>query len=89
MLKHLCSAISYGGARSLPELQEMFRKEPERYVIRLTEPSRRESFESIGQPLITNHRDSETQSPGGPEGPPLRKPNTSVEARPSRRPRRT
>src|SRR4029079_2469503 len=25
MLKHLCSAISYGGARSLPELQEMFR----------------------------------------------------------------
>jgi IMP dehydrogenase len=45
MLKHLCSAISYGGASSLPELQEMFRKEPERYVIRLTEPSRRESFD--------------------------------------------
>ena len=45
MLKHLCSAISYGGAGSLPELQKMFRAEPERYVIRLTEPSRRESFD--------------------------------------------
>ena len=45
MLKHLCSAISYGGARSLPELQEMFRATPQRYVIRLTEPSRRESFD--------------------------------------------
>ena len=45
MLKHLCSAISYGGARSLPELQEMFRAKPQRYVIRLTEPARRESFD--------------------------------------------
>jgi len=45
MLKHLCSAISYGGARSLGELQEMFRQDPERYVIRLTESSRRESFD--------------------------------------------
>jgi IMP dehydrogenase len=45
MLKHLCSAISYGGARSLSEMQEMFRKDPERYVIRLTESSRRESFD--------------------------------------------
>jgi IMP dehydrogenase len=45
MLKHLCSAISYGGAQSLTELQEMFRKDPERYVVRLTGPSRRESFE--------------------------------------------
>jgi IMP dehydrogenase len=45
MLKHLCSAISYGGARSLGELQEMFRVDPERYVIRLTESSRRESFD--------------------------------------------
>lgn len=45
MLKHLCSAISYGGARSLGELQEMFRKDHQRYVIRLTESSRRESFE--------------------------------------------
>jgi IMP dehydrogenase len=45
MLKHLCSAISYGGARSLGELQEMFRKDPTRYVIRLTESGRRESFD--------------------------------------------
>jgi IMP dehydrogenase len=45
MLKHLVSAISYGGARSLPELQEMFRKDPERYVVRLTESARRESFD--------------------------------------------
>ena len=45
MLKHLCSAISYGGAKSLGDMQEMFRKDPERYVIRLTESSRRESFD--------------------------------------------
>jgi IMP dehydrogenase len=45
MLKHLCSAISYGGARSLSELQEMFRKDPTRYLIRLSESSRRESFD--------------------------------------------
>jgi len=45
MLKHLCSAISYGGAGSLRELQQMFRADPERYVIRLSEPSRRESFD--------------------------------------------
>ena len=44
-LKHLCSAISYGGARNLAELQEMFRKDPARYVIRLTAAGRRESFE--------------------------------------------
>jgi IMP dehydrogenase len=45
MLKHLCSAISYGGAASLPELQESFRTNPERFVIRLTGSSRRESFD--------------------------------------------
>jgi IMP dehydrogenase len=45
MFKHLCSAISYGGARSLAELQERFRTDPERYVVRLTESSRRESFD--------------------------------------------
>jgi IMP dehydrogenase len=45
MLKHLCSAISYGGAKSLAELQQMFREDPGRYAIRLTESSRRESFE--------------------------------------------
>ena len=45
MLKHLTSAISYGGARSLSELQEMFRRDPARYVIRLSAAGRRESFE--------------------------------------------
>jgi IMP dehydrogenase len=45
MIKHLCSAISYGGARSLGEMQEMFRKDPARYVIKLSESSRRESFD--------------------------------------------
>jgi IMP dehydrogenase len=45
MLKHLISAISYGGASSLAELQDMFRTNPERYVIRLTESARRESFD--------------------------------------------
>jgi IMP dehydrogenase len=45
MLKHLTSAISYGGARSLCELQQMFRADPARYVIRLSEAGRRESFE--------------------------------------------
>jgi IMP dehydrogenase len=45
MLKHLCSAISYGGASSLTELQDAFRTNPERFVVRLTESSRRESFD--------------------------------------------
>ncbi len=45
MFKHVCSAISYGGARSLAELQQAFREDPERFVIRLTESSRRESFD--------------------------------------------
>jgi IMP dehydrogenase len=45
MLKHLISAISYGGASSLAELQERFRTNPERFVIRLTESGRRESFD--------------------------------------------
>jgi IMP dehydrogenase len=45
MLKHVISAISYGGANSLSELQEMFRKNPNQYVIRLSDSGRRESFE--------------------------------------------
>ena len=45
MLKHLCSAISYGGASSLSELQDKFRADPQCYVIRLTESARRESFD--------------------------------------------
>jgi IMP dehydrogenase len=45
MLKHLVSAISYGGAKSLSDLQQMFRSDPSKYVIRLSEAGRRESFE--------------------------------------------
>jgi IMP dehydrogenase len=45
MVKHLCSAISYGGAGSLAELQERFRQDPSRYTIRLSESARRESFD--------------------------------------------
>jgi IMP dehydrogenase len=45
MLKHLCSAISYGGASTLGELREKFWSEPEKYLIRLSHASRVESFE--------------------------------------------
>jgi IMP dehydrogenase len=45
MLKHLCSAISYGGATTLQEFRERFWAEPDRYLIRLTHASRRESFD--------------------------------------------
>jgi IMP dehydrogenase len=45
MLKHLCSAISYGGAASLQELQAGFRADPGKYVVKLTEASRTESFQ--------------------------------------------
>lgn len=45
MIRHLCSAISYGGAQSLIELKQMFWAHPERYLIRLSPAARRESFE--------------------------------------------
>jgi IMP dehydrogenase len=45
MVKHLCSAISYGGARSLAELKELVWKHPERYLIKLSDAGRRESYE--------------------------------------------
>jgi IMP dehydrogenase len=45
MVKHLCSSISYGGAASLRELRERFWQEPERYLIKLSASSRRESYE--------------------------------------------
>ncbi|MCX6543998.1 MAG: IMP dehydrogenase [Acidobacteria bacterium] len=45
MMKHLASAISYGGAASLAEFKTRFRRDPLRYVIRLTEASRRESYD--------------------------------------------
>jgi IMP dehydrogenase len=45
MIKHLCSSISYGGAASLRDLRELFWKEPDRYLIKLSASSRRESYE--------------------------------------------
>ncbi len=45
MIKHLCSAISYGGARSLREISELFWSNPERYLIKLSAAARRESYE--------------------------------------------
>jgi IMP dehydrogenase len=45
MLKHLCSAISYGGAQSLTELRQKFAAAPERYLIKLSSASRTESFQ--------------------------------------------
>jgi IMP dehydrogenase len=45
MIKHLCSAISYGGASSLAELRQMVMADPQRYLIRLSPASRRESYE--------------------------------------------
>ena len=45
MIKHLCSAISYGGADSLAELKQRFAAEPANYVIRLSQAGRRESYE--------------------------------------------
>jgi len=45
MLKHLCSAISYGGASSLQELRRRFWENPEQYLVKLTAASRAESFQ--------------------------------------------
>jgi IMP dehydrogenase len=45
MIKHLCSSISYGGAGSLRDLRERFWQEPDRFLIKLSASSRRESYE--------------------------------------------
>jgi IMP dehydrogenase len=45
MMKHLCSSISYGGASSLVELRQLFWKDPQAYLIRLSASARRESYE--------------------------------------------
>ena len=45
MFKHLCSAISYGGASSLAELVRLVRAHPDQYVVRQTDAARRESYE--------------------------------------------
>jgi IMP dehydrogenase len=45
MFKHLCSAVSYGGAERLSELRRLFWEHPDRYVIRLSDAARRESYD--------------------------------------------
>ena len=45
MLKHLCSSISYAGASSLAEARQQFWADPERFLVRLSASSRRESYE--------------------------------------------
>src|SRR5688572_18228367 len=45
MLKHLCSSISYGGAKSLSGLREAFWKDPNSFVIKQSASARRESYE--------------------------------------------
>src|SRR5687767_13103432 len=45
ILKHLCSSISYGGAKSLAELRTMFRDDPMKYLVKLSASSKRESYE--------------------------------------------
>jgi IMP dehydrogenase len=45
MVRHLCSAVSYGGAESLSELRRRLWEEPERYLIKLSAAARRESYE--------------------------------------------
>jgi IMP dehydrogenase len=45
ILKHLCSSISYGGARSLAELRTLFCADPMRYLIKLSASAKRESYE--------------------------------------------
>ena len=45
MFKHLCSAVSYGGARSLDDLRERFTADPGAFLVRLTPAARAESFD--------------------------------------------
>ncbi len=45
MLRHLCSAVSYGGAQSLQGLREKFWSNPERFLVKLTDASKDESFQ--------------------------------------------
>jgi IMP dehydrogenase len=45
MIRHLCSSVSYGGARSLGELKERFRVDPGAYILKLSPAARVESYE--------------------------------------------
>jgi IMP dehydrogenase len=44
MLKHLCSAVSYGGAHSLRELRQRVWADPDRHLVRLSPAAQAESF---------------------------------------------
>jgi IMP dehydrogenase len=45
MVKHLCSSISYAGARSLAEARELFWRDPRQFLIKQSPSARRESYE--------------------------------------------
>jgi IMP dehydrogenase len=45
ILRHLCSSISYSGARSLAEIKELFWTDPSRFLIKVSAAARRESYE--------------------------------------------
>jgi IMP dehydrogenase len=45
IFKHLCSSISYGGASSLAELKDMFRRDPLKYLVKLSASAKKESYE--------------------------------------------
>jgi IMP dehydrogenase len=45
MIKHLCSSISYSGADSLAGMRRAFWEDPERFLIKQSASSRRESYE--------------------------------------------
>jgi IMP dehydrogenase len=45
ILRHLCSSISYSGARSLGEIKATFWQDPSRFLIKLSAAARRESYE--------------------------------------------
>jgi len=43
--RHVCSSISYGGAKSLAELKTLFWNDPFHYLVKLSASARRESYE--------------------------------------------
>ena len=45
MLKHVCSAVSYGGALTLGDMRQKFWADPGRYLIKLSASARTESFD--------------------------------------------
>jgi IMP dehydrogenase len=45
ILRHLCSSISYGGAASLADLKRRFWEDPFRFLVKLSDAARRESYE--------------------------------------------